>query len=482
MGKLDKLRKLAEGINFVKTVSRPLSPLISDLTTSPVADEKAYSRILGYRFCYPNEICISGDYYDDTAILAQERAYIEKGLERNKYYLDERAALGGRLGEELLTFSRRTLRLNSDKLSTNEIRGVFRKYLEKVTAFVPYFTFTITAGDYLEALVVDRVAKTFGEKGAKETAIKLTTPSRTNLQYEEQVEFLKIARRYVAGEDTHSLLLRHLSRYASIGFRWGSGPLWSLKDLQIRLREMKDVGGEYEELKRNRERIRDEFRKVVKRMKPDAAFLRVVDTAKKYVWLRTYRSDTLNYSYAHLSALLKRLAENESYQGGDYLFFSIEDILSGKFPSTSELKRRKELFAVIFIGGFKYYLSGGEAKDFQSFLDGRRVFGNKVRGTVASRPVVSLRGVVKVINSPRDFDRVNEGDIIVATMTTPDYVPVMKKAAGFITDEGGILCHAAIISREMNKPCIVGSQNATTLLKDGDLVEMNLETGEVRKV
>jgi pyruvate,water dikinase len=58
-------------------------------------------------------------------------------------------------------------------------------------------------------------------------------------------------------------------------------------------------------------------------------------------------------------------------------------------------------------------------------------------------------------------------------MTLPDYVPAMKKAAAIITDEGGVTCHAAIVSRELKIPCIVGTKIATKVLKDGDMVDVN---------
>ena len=64
-------------------------------------------------------------------------------------------------------------------------------------------------------------------------------------------------------------------------------------------------------------------------------------------------------------------------------------------------------------------------------------------------------------------------------MTTPDYLPNMKKALAFVTDEGGITCHAAIVAREMRKPCIIGTKVATRVLKSGDLVEVDAEKGIV---
>ena len=67
-------------------------------------------------------------------------------------------------------------------------------------------------------------------------------------------------------------------------------------------------------------------------------------------------------------------------------------------------------------------------------------------------------------------------------MTTPDMIMVMHKAAAFVTDEGGITCHAAIVSREMKKPCIVGTKIATKVLKDGDMVEVDATDGTVKKI
>ena len=65
-------------------------------------------------------------------------------------------------------------------------------------------------------------------------------------------------------------------------------------------------------------------------------------------------------------------------------------------------------------------------------------------------------------------------------MTFPNYIAAMEKAAAFVTDEGGILCHAAIIAREMKKPCVIGTKIATQTLKNGDEVEVNANVGMVK--
>lgn len=101
----------------------------------------------------------------------------------------------------------------------------------------------------------------------------------------------------------------------------------------------------------------------------------------------------------------------------------------------------------------------------------------EIRGFSASKGRV--RGTVKVVISSKDFHKVERGDILVAIMTSVDFISVMKRAAAFVTNEGGITSHASIVSREMGKPCIIGTKIATKVLQDGDLVEVDAERGVV---
>lgn len=87
-------------------------------------------------------------------------------------------------------------------------------------------------------------------------------------------------------------------------------------------------------------------------------------------------------------------------------------------------------------------------------------------------------GHVRIITSHKQS--IHKGEILVCDMTTPAFVPLMQKARAIITNRGGILCHAAIVARELNIPCIVGTEKATTVLKDGDRVEVDATKGTVR--
>ncbi|MEM4155358.1 MAG: pyruvate, water dikinase, partial [Archaeoglobaceae archaeon] len=88
-------------------------------------------------------------------------------------------------------------------------------------------------------------------------------------------------------------------------------------------------------------------------------------------------------------------------------------------------------------------------------------------------------GEVRIVQSEKDISKVREGDILVAVMTTPDMVPAMKRASAIVTDEGGMTCHAAIVSRELGVPAVVGTKNATEVLKDGMVVTVDGEKGMV---
>lgn len=91
-------------------------------------------------------------------------------------------------------------------------------------------------------------------------------------------------------------------------------------------------------------------------------------------------------------------------------------------------------------------------------------------------------GFARLIEPHVQNQKFEEGEILVTRMTTPDLMPLIKMAAAIVTDEGGMTCHAAIVARELKKPCIIGTKIATQVLKDGDEVEVDADNGIIRKV
>jgi len=91
-----------------------------------------------------------------------------------------------------------------------------------------------------------------------------------------------------------------------------------------------------------------------------------------------------------------------------------------------------------------------------------------------------VKGIVAIINVPEEMKKMRQNNILVSEATSPDLLPAIKKASAIITNVGGITCHAAIVSRELGIPCIIGTKIATKVLKDGDLVEVDAEKGIVK--
>ncbi len=158
----------------------------------------------------------------------------------------------------------------------------------------------------------------------------------------------------------------------------------------------------------------------------------------------------------------------------------IEEIATGLIPDKKILKERDEKY--FFTDNTLSTNISREAIEgkFGVVLETFEVSENirKIKGQVGNTGKVS--GRVVIVYGPKEAYKVKQGDIIVSSMTLPDILPAMKKAAAYVTDEGGIACHAAIISRELNKPCIIGTKIATKVLKDGDLVEVDANKGIIK--
>jgi pyruvate,water dikinase len=145
----------------------------------------------------------------------------------------------------------------------------------------------------------------------------------------------------------------------------------------------------------------------------------------------------------------------------------------------SDFEERKFAYGYYFDKGEGKMVTGEElkllVKIFEENVDGITEF----KGTIASKKGV-VTGVARVILSPKEFNTFQKGDILVASETSPDYIPLMGNALAIVTDKGGVTSHAAIVSREMGKPCIIGTKIATQVLKSGINIEVNTDTGVVK--
>ncbi|MFZ5424820.1 MAG: phosphoenolpyruvate synthase [Patescibacteria group bacterium] len=122
-------------------------------------------------------------------------------------------------------------------------------------------------------------------------------------------------------------------------------------------------------------------------------------------------------------------------------------------------------------------LNGGDSSKEKNVIDEAHHGKAILEGLGASPGAAS--GPVTIVKNPSEISKVKEGDILVAEMTNPDYVPAMRKASAILTDKGGRTSHAAIVSRELGIPAVVGSSNATTLLRKGEVITVDGDTGRV---
>ncbi|MEO6077169.1 MAG: PEP-utilizing enzyme [Candidatus Andersenbacteria bacterium] len=146
-------------------------------------------------------------------------------------------------------------------------------------------------------------------------------------------------------------------------------------------------------------------------------------------------------------------------------------------PAQEILQARFENGVILYEKGEYTTVIGNEAVGLEKAIEGLPASTKTLKGKTAFSGKV--RGTVRIVLDPSKPGEFNEGDILVTGMTRPEYLSLMQKSAGVITDAGGMLSHAAITARELKKPCVVGTQVATKILKNGDVVEIDADKGEV---
>jgi len=163
------------------------------------------------------------------------------------------------------------------------------------------------------------------------------------------------------------------------------------------------------------------------------------------------------------------------------------DLFNGISPKKDYIDERLDSHVFFKEKGQICFLTGKMSRRLvKEFLKGQ-TSGSELKGTIACKGKARGRVKILITNTFDDFDSLvnkihslKNGEIVVAETTTPEFTPAMEKAAAILTAQGGMMSHAAIVSREMNKPCIVGISNITRILKDGDVVEVDAENGIVK--
>lgn len=151
-------------------------------------------------------------------------------------------------------------------------------------------------------------------------------------------------------------------------------------------------------------------------------------------------------------------------------------------PALKKVLKARVRYCVYYAEkGYDALLTGKKAKDFEAEIFEESTEGiNELTGHTAC--LGKVEGIVRVVNSIHEMKKMRDGDILVSIATNPDIVPAMKKAGAIVTEQGGITSHAAIVSRELGIPCLIGTKIATKVFKDGDVVEVDATKGIVRRL
>ncbi|MFH1207182.1 MAG: PEP-utilizing enzyme [Patescibacteria group bacterium] len=228
-------------------------------------------------------------------------------------------------------------------------------------------------------------------------------------------------------------------------------------------------------------RAKQEKLKLMRELRFSSSTRTLIRLASDLPYFRLRRREVIIEGAYRIRSILWRIAKTINVKDIMALYyFETLDALSKPFFKRLPITGRKRGHGFIVDKNKIYLLPFQLAGMIRNNIEGATKNVSEIKGMPAYIGIV--RGTVKILHSSKESFKVKLGDILVTSMTMPDYVPAMKVASAFVTDEGGISCHAAIVSRELKKPCIIGTKIATQVLKDGDLVEVDATKGIVKKL
>ncbi len=326
------------------------------------------------------------------------------------------------------------------------------------------------------------------EEEVKEITRVLSIPLIPNDVINERIDLLKIAllKDNTNMKEMNVLLKKHTEQYQHIPMFGFDHEPYTMEHFAKELEMVREPHKELAGIKESFKCRKKEFEAVLTKLNPTEELNNLIMMLKDAVVLRDYRdmirqkmnlalSDFYREIGARIGLTLKETALLTNEEIEDHLAQS-------KQFSNDEIAKRKESFLLIQKDKVIVLYSGAEAR---RRAEGLQLYKpTTLDGMIQGRPASpgKVQGIARIVHTNLDLKKVQEGDILVAPMTRQDFVPVMRKTAAIVTNEGGVTCHAAIICRELGIPCVVGTQNATEMLHDGDLIEVDAATGIIRKI
>ncbi len=347
---------------------------------------------------------------------------------------------------------------------------------------------------YFSTYVTKYIEKRIQEKQPNLVAGKvfalLSIPLEKTFTQMEQEELLQIAIDAKSGEKIEKDFDAHFKKYCWLSYMY-LGPAWQKSYFENELNNlMQKSRTELESMlseKQNYfEKVKKEQEQTMGELGFDDFHRKCIMLAQSFLYTKAYRKDAIYNGFYSLENTFKECAKRLGIslkQMRMIMSWELKDAITSGKVDVAELNKRYNYRVFHYDGKTKTIISGEEAKKFFNSLEFEKIELStltELKGDCACPG--NATGFVKIINVPEEMHKMNQGDILVSKATTPDIVPAMKLASAIVTDMGGITCHAAIVSREMNIPCIIGTKVATKFLKDGDKVSVDASKGICKKV
>ena len=474
-------------------VSRKFSPFY-DYIFNTSSGRGNFPAIFNYKHSYRRIIIDSKDIFYCKKDIAEEKNKQLKQIKNNFKLAAQRVIQAEKEGGNLMKLSYNIRNKNFDKLTNEQIKNLLMRFLEKFYRISPFLMMPLAIESYLEKELDKYLIQKFKNNKNKIQDIKsiVLVPSKDNLQIKEQLSIFKLAeefkRKKKITDNLKKKIKAHADKFGMLGLRYGIGDIWNAKDVmeRIGLLSKSNPKEEYNKLIQSKKENKEQLEKIIQELGLNEYIKEVIKVIQNYIFLRTYRTNIMSNSLTVIKPFLERVSERLNIKWNILNYMILPEVLDSlnsravSKKTLEETKKRKKGFGSIFINDQYHIFTGKDMEKIAKLFNLKPKIKKQdiVNGVIASPG--KIKGIVRILYSSQDNKKVKRGDILVASMTTPNFVPAMEQAGAFVTDEGGILCHAAIVSREMNKPCIIGTKIATQVLKDGQLVEVDANKGFVK--
>lgn len=314
-----------------------------------------------------------------------------------------------------------------------------------------------------------------------ETVALLTSPIVLSFITEEEIDHLQIAIKSKTS-NIDRLIKRHQEKYFWVQNNYADIQILGIDFFSEKVSEAaklpaSEIEAKIHELETAPANTQHKKENLFEKHHPSPLLKKYVEVVEKFAEMQDDRKLFVLRANHYHKLFLERVGQEFSQPLDNLWFYSwgelAKSISSKTFLPDSEIEKREEMIVAVESKNEKVILSGGEANFFYNQL--QEDVGKVITFSGIVAQVGKAQGKVKIVLKNEDVGKVSEGDILVSSMTRPEMTPAMKKAAAFITDEGGITSHAAIIARELKRPCIIGTKIATKVLHDGDEVEVNAD-------